>query len=56
MPVGRNLDLTLVLEYIDQDLSTYLAKVPACGLSRDSIKVWTRRPTDRSTLLFCSLL
>ncbi|KAM8845246.1 cyclin-dependent kinase 6 isoform 4-T4 [Spinachia spinachia] len=38
VPVGRNLDLTLVLEYIDQDLSTYLAKVPACGLTRDCIK------------------
>ncbi|XP_051243857.1 cyclin-dependent kinase 6 [Dicentrarchus labrax] len=38
VPVGRSLDLTLVLEYIDQDLSTYLSKVPASGLSRDSIK------------------
>ncbi|XP_040918489.1 cyclin-dependent kinase 6 [Toxotes jaculatrix] len=36
--VGRSLDLTLVLEYIDQDLSTYLSKAPASGLSRDCIK------------------
>uniref|UniRef100_A0A3B4YRK5 Cyclin-dependent kinase 21 n=1 Tax=Seriola lalandi dorsalis TaxID=1841481 RepID=A0A3B4YRK5_SERLL len=34
----EDLDLTLVLEYIDQDLSTYLSKAPASGLSRDSIK------------------
>ncbi|XP_059203067.1 cyclin-dependent kinase 6 [Centropristis striata] len=38
VPMGRSLDLTLVLEYIDQDLSTYLSKVPASGLSRDCIK------------------
>ncbi|KAM9843329.1 cyclin-dependent kinase 6 [Aulostomus maculatus] len=38
VPVGRNLDLTLVLEYVDQDLSSYLSKVPVSGLSRDSIK------------------
>nr|XP_046271739.1 cyclin-dependent kinase 6 [Scatophagus argus]XP_046271740.1 cyclin-dependent kinase 6 [Scatophagus argus]XP_046271741.1 cyclin-dependent kinase 6 [Scatophagus argus] len=38
VPVGRSLDLTLVLEYIDQDLSTYLSKVPVSGLSRDCIK------------------
>ncbi|XP_054463721.1 cyclin-dependent kinase 6 [Anoplopoma fimbria] len=38
VPVGRSLDLTLVLEYIDQDLSTYLSKAPASGLSRDCIK------------------
>ncbi|XP_029293862.1 cyclin-dependent kinase 6 [Cottoperca gobio] len=38
VPVGRSLDLTLVLEYIDQDLSTYISKVPASGLSRDCIK------------------
>ncbi|XP_069565159.1 cyclin-dependent kinase 6 [Brachyistius frenatus] len=37
-PVGTSLDLTLVLEYIDQDLSTYLSKAPASGLSRDCIK------------------
>ncbi|KAG7505570.1 cyclin-dependent kinase 6-like [Solea senegalensis] len=37
-PVGRSLDLTLVLEYIDQDLSTYLSKVPAAGMSPDCIK------------------
>lgn len=39
--VGSTLDLTLVLEYIDQDLSTYLSKVPASGLSRPVIKVGT---------------
>lgn len=39
VPVGQSLDLTLVLEYVDQDLSTYLSKVPASGLSCDSIKV-----------------
>uniref|UniRef100_A0A3B4G2R4 cyclin-dependent kinase n=1 Tax=Pundamilia nyererei TaxID=303518 RepID=A0A3B4G2R4_9CICH len=38
VPVGVSLDLTLVLEYIDQDLSTYLSKAPASGLSRDCIK------------------
>ncbi|XP_061567718.1 cyclin-dependent kinase 6 [Cololabis saira] len=38
VPVGSALDLTLVLEYIDQDLSTYLSKVPAPGLSHDCIK------------------
>ncbi|XP_003964954.1 cyclin-dependent kinase 6 isoform X2 [Takifugu rubripes] len=38
VPAGRSLDLTLVLEYVDQDLSTYLSKVPASGLSRDAIK------------------
>lgn len=37
--IGSTLDLTLVLEYIDQDLSTFLSKAPACGLSRDMIKV-----------------
>ncbi|KAK5624273.1 hypothetical protein CRENBAI_000092 [Crenichthys baileyi] len=36
--VGLGLDLTLVLEYIDQDLSTFLSKAPACGLSRDLAK------------------
>lgn len=35
------LDLTMVLEYIDQDLSTYLSTVPAAGLSRHKIKVST---------------
>ncbi|KAF0033082.1 hypothetical protein F2P81_015372 [Scophthalmus maximus] len=38
VPVDRSLDLTLVLEYIDQDLSTFLSKAPASGLSRDRIK------------------
>ncbi|XP_029015717.1 cyclin-dependent kinase 6 [Betta splendens] len=36
--VGRSLDLTLVLEYIDQDLSTFLSKAPASGLSHNCIK------------------
>ncbi|XP_034046124.1 cyclin-dependent kinase 6 [Thalassophryne amazonica] len=35
---GRSMDLTMVFEFIDQDLSTYIAKAPASGLSRDSIK------------------
>lgn len=39
VPLGMKLDLTLVFEYIDQDLSTYLTKVPASGLSRDRIRV-----------------
>lgn len=39
VPLDSTLDLTLVLEYIDQDLSTYLSKVPAAGLSRGSVKV-----------------
>ncbi|XP_060946436.1 cyclin-dependent kinase 6 [Limanda limanda] len=34
----RTLDLTLVLEYIDQDLCTYLSKVPPSGLSLERIK------------------
>ncbi|KAK5855997.1 hypothetical protein PBY51_007625 [Eleginops maclovinus] len=38
VPVGTGLVLTLVMEYIDQDLSTYISKVPASGLSRDCIK------------------
>uniref|UniRef100_A0A3B3DYM8 cyclin-dependent kinase n=1 Tax=Oryzias melastigma TaxID=30732 RepID=A0A3B3DYM8_ORYME len=38
VPLDSTLDLTLVLEYIDQDLSTYLSKVPAPGLSRGSVK------------------
>ncbi|XP_021165411.2 cyclin-dependent kinase 6 [Fundulus heteroclitus] len=36
--VGSTLDLTLVLEYIDQDLSTLLSKAPSSGLGRDLIK------------------
>ncbi|XP_046894132.1 cyclin-dependent kinase 6 [Hypomesus transpacificus] len=35
---GRSMDLTLVFEYIDQDLSAFLAKVPNTGLSLDKIK------------------
>ncbi|XP_020488316.2 cyclin-dependent kinase 6 isoform X2 [Labrus bergylta] len=38
VPDGRSLNLTLVLEYIDQDLSTYLSNAPASGLSRECIK------------------
>lgn len=38
VPKGRSMDLTLVLEYIDQDLSTYLSKAPPSGLSLDCIK------------------
>uniref|UniRef100_A0A672H504 cyclin-dependent kinase n=1 Tax=Salarias fasciatus TaxID=181472 RepID=A0A672H504_SALFA len=36
--LGRILDLTLVLEYVDQDLSAYISKAPASGLGRDAIK------------------
>ncbi|XP_036794084.1 cyclin-dependent kinase 4 isoform X3 [Oncorhynchus mykiss] len=35
---NRSLDLTLVFEYIDQDLSTFLTTVPSTGLSLDKIK------------------
>ncbi|XP_036408774.1 cyclin-dependent kinase 6 [Megalops cyprinoides] len=35
---NRTLDLTLVFEYIDQDLSTFLASAPSTGLSREKIK------------------
>ncbi|XP_010864411.2 cyclin-dependent kinase 4 isoform X3 [Esox lucius] len=35
---NQSLDLTLVFEYIDQDLSTFLAMVPATGLSLGKIK------------------
>ncbi|XP_019906590.2 cyclin-dependent kinase 6 isoform X4 [Esox lucius] len=44
---NQSLDLTLVFEYIDQDLSTFLAMVPATGLSLGKIKVvtlWYRAP------------
>nr|XP_023691421.1 cyclin-dependent kinase 4-like isoform X2 [Paramormyrops kingsleyae] len=34
----KTLDLTLVFEYVDQDLSTFLAKAPQTGLSREMIK------------------
>ncbi|XP_042163394.1 cyclin-dependent kinase 6-like [Oncorhynchus tshawytscha] len=35
---NRSLDLTLVFEYRDQDLSTFLTMVPSTGLSLDKIK------------------
>lgn len=56
VPDGRSLDLTLVLEYIDQDLSTYLSKVTAPGLSRDCIKVRTQLTfcQNKSTVVFFS--
>uniref|UniRef100_UPI0037E84862 cyclin-dependent kinase 6 n=1 Tax=Semicossyphus pulcher TaxID=241346 RepID=UPI0037E84862 len=38
VPDGQSLNLTLVFEYIDQDLSTYLSNVPVPGLSCDCIK------------------
>ncbi|CAL1587919.1 unnamed protein product [Knipowitschia caucasica] len=38
VPEGRSMDLTLVLEYIDQDLSSYLSKAPSTGLTLDCIK------------------
>ncbi|TSK28030.1 Cyclin-dependent kinase 6 [Bagarius yarrelli] len=34
----QGLDLTLVFEYIDQDLSSFLSTVPGDGLGRDKIK------------------
>lgn len=39
LSTSSGLDLTMVLEYIDQDLSTYLSAVPASGLSLYKIKV-----------------
>lgn len=41
LSTSSGLDLTMVLEYIDQDLSTYLSGAPASGLSRNKIKVST---------------
>ncbi|XP_033827118.1 cyclin-dependent kinase 6 [Periophthalmus magnuspinnatus] len=38
VPEGLSMDLTLVLEYIDQDLSSYLSKAPPTGLNLDCIK------------------
>ncbi|XP_055008408.1 cyclin-dependent kinase 6 isoform X2 [Boleophthalmus pectinirostris] len=38
VPEGRSMSLTLILEYIDQDLSSYLSKAPPTGLSLDCIK------------------
>nr|XP_057905053.1 cyclin-dependent kinase 4 [Doryrhamphus excisus] len=38
MVKDRVLDLTVVLEYIDQDLSAYLSKASSTGLTRDNIK------------------
>uniref|UniRef100_A0A673W952 Cyclin-dependent kinase 21 n=1 Tax=Salmo trutta TaxID=8032 RepID=A0A673W952_SALTR len=35
----KSLDLTLVFEYRDQDLSTFLTMVPSTGLSLDKIKL-----------------
>ncbi|KAJ3600317.1 hypothetical protein NHX12_031302 [Muraenolepis orangiensis] len=35
---GRGMELGLVFEYIDQDLTTYLSKVPRSGLDIDRIK------------------
>ncbi|KAM8825591.1 LOW QUALITY PROTEIN: cyclin-dependent kinase 4-like [Synchiropus picturatus] len=37
-PTGNSLNLILVLEYLDQDLSMYLSKVPADGLNKDCIQ------------------
>ncbi|KAG9337605.1 hypothetical protein JZ751_028457, partial [Albula glossodonta] len=35
---NNTLDLTVVFEYIDQDLTTFIASAPASGLSQDKIK------------------
>lgn len=45
---NQKFDLTLVFEYIDQDLTTFLSRASAKGLARDKIKVWTL------LLSFCS--
>ncbi|XP_053708513.1 cyclin-dependent kinase 4 isoform X2 [Synchiropus splendidus] len=37
-PTGKSLHLILVLEFLDQDLSMYLSKVPADGLNKDCIQ------------------
>ncbi|XP_072298260.1 cyclin-dependent kinase 6 [Eucyclogobius newberryi] len=42
-PEGHRMDLTLVLEYMDQDLSSFLSKAPPTGLSLDCIKSVTRQ-------------
>lgn len=36
---NQKFDLTLVFEYIDQDLTTFLSRASAKGLARDKIKV-----------------
>ncbi len=38
---NEKFDLTLVFEYIDQDLTTFLSKTSEKGLARDKIKVLT---------------
>ncbi len=38
---NEKFDLTLVFEYIDQDLTTFLSKASEKGLARDKIKVLT---------------
>ncbi|RXM96578.1 Cyclin-dependent kinase 6 [Acipenser ruthenus] len=35
---AQELDLTLVFEYIDMDLASYLKSVPECGLPREKIR------------------
>ncbi|XP_033876851.2 cyclin-dependent kinase 6-like isoform X1 [Acipenser ruthenus] len=35
---AKELDLTLVFEYIDMDLASYLKSVPECGLPREKIR------------------
>lgn len=47
LSTSSGLDLTMVLEYIDQDLSTYLSAAPASGLSRHTIKVSTLTKLQR---------
>ncbi|KAF7667656.1 hypothetical protein LDENG_00052090 [Lucifuga dentata] len=37
-PINGRLNLTLVSEYVKEDLSAYLAKIPASGLTHDTIK------------------
>ncbi|CAL8304520.1 unnamed protein product [Merluccius merluccius] len=45
---GRGMELGLVFEYVDQDLTTYLSKVPSTGLDIDKIK-------DVMSQLLCGL-
>ncbi len=49
---NEKFDLTLVFEYIDQDLTTFLSKTSEKGLARDKIKVLTFLNSFCSDLIF----
>ncbi len=49
---NEKFDLTLVFEYIDQDLTTFLSKASEKGLARDTIKVLTFLNSFCSDLIF----